>query len=69
MSNSRLVNEKGLTGQVTERISLEIEAAMDEDVRNRLKEVADVVALEILQTFAKTTRPPDSLSDIMDEVK
>ncbi|XP_025083010.1 uncharacterized protein LOC112557403 [Pomacea canaliculata] len=62
-----LVNEKGLTRQVTERISLEIEAAMDEDVRNRLKEAADAVVLEILQTFARTTRPPDSLSDIMDE--
>lgn len=37
-------------------------------MKERIEKEEDAMVLEILQNFARTTRPPDRLSDITDEV-
>lgn len=62
------MSEKNLTSHLTDRTCETIEATMDEVVKKKVEEDEDIVICEILRDFARTTKPPYSLSDIEDEV-
>ncbi|PVD35370.1 hypothetical protein C0Q70_02330 [Pomacea canaliculata] len=62
-----LVESKGLTRQLNERTREDIEATMDKQVKDRMEKNEQALVLQILRDFAKTSRPPDRLSDIKDE--
>lgn len=65
---TRIVSEKDLTSHLTDRTCETIEATMDEVVKNKVENDEDIVICEILRDFARTTKPPYSLSDIKDGV-